>query len=141
MTLWGCNKKETVIDIDELTNEVISAAKFRDELQELDDTVLQNIYSSIQLSDIVKYKVYVNSTSAEAEELAIFEAKNEKGAQNIYQAVKERIDDLKFGFEGYLPEELIYIENAVIKKEGRYVLFGVGQNYEKINEIFNKHIK
>ncbi len=143
MIFTGCQKKEslTVIDIDAVSTEVINVAEFRDELEELDDTVLTNIYTTIQLSDIEKYKVYVNSTSAKAEELAIFEAKDEAKAENILQAVNERIKDLKFGFEGYLPEELQIIENAVVKKEGKYVLFAVGQNYEKINEVFMKYIK
>ncbi len=140
--LSGCSKKEDlVIDIDAVTTEAINVAQFRDELEELDDTVLTNIYTSIQLSDIEKYKVYVNSTSAKAEELAVFKAVDEAKAENILQAVNERIEDLKFGFEGYIPEELQYIENAVVKKEGKYVMFAVGENYEKINEVFLKYIK
>lgn len=140
--LTACNKKEdVVIDIDALASEVMAAAEFREPTQELDDTILTNIYSSLQISDIQKYKVYVNSTSGKAEELALFEAKDEAKAEAIFQAVKERIEDLKFGFEGYVPEELQYIENAVVKKEGKYVLFAVGQKYEKINDIFVKHIK
>ena len=142
MIFSGCEKKEAlVIDIDALSTEVINVAEFRDELEELDDTVLTNIYTTIQLDDIERYKVYVNSTSAKAEELAIFEAKDEAKAENILTSVNERIEDLKFGFEGYLPEELKYIENAVVKKEGKYVMFAVGQNYEKINEVFTKYIK
>ena len=137
----GCSKKESVvIDIDALSNEAIKAAEFKDQLVELDDTILTNIYSSLQLSDIEKYKVYVSATSAKAEELALFEAKDETSAENILQAVNERIADLKFGFEGYLPEELKVIENAVVIKEGKYVLFAVGQNYEKINEVFKQHM-
>ena len=142
MTFTGCQEKENlVIDIDALSTEAINVAEFRDELEELDDTVLTNVYTSIQLSDIEEYKVYVNSTSAKAEELAIFKAKDETAAQNILQSVNERIEDLKFGFEGYIPEELQYIENAVVKKEGKYVLFAVGKNYEKLNEVFIKYIK
>ncbi len=140
--LTACNKKEAlVIDIDALANEVIAAAEFREPTQELDDTILANIYSSLEINDVQKYKVYVNSTSAKAEELALFEAKDEAKAEAILQSVKERIEDLKFGFEGYVPEELQYIENAVVKKEGKYVLFAVGQKYEKINDIFVKYIK
>lgn len=142
LVLVGCEKKDgLVIDLNALSTEVINVAEFRDELEELDDTILTNVYTSLQLSDVERYKVYVNSTSAKAEELAIFEAKDEAKAENVLQAVNERIEDLRFGFEGYLPEELNYIENAVVKKEGKYVLFAVGQNYEKINEVFLEYIK
>ena len=140
--LVGCdNKNDVSIDIEALSNEVINVAEFRDELQELDDTTLTNIYTSLQLSDIEKYSVYVNSTSSKAEEVAIFEAKDKEKAEIILQAVKERIADLKFGFEGYIPEELKYIENAVVKTVGKYVFFAVGQNYEKINDVFLEYIK
>jgi len=140
--LVGCSKKENVvIDIDALSTEAMNAAQFKDELVELDDTILTNIYSTLQLNDVVKYKVFISATSAKAEELALFEAKDEASAENILQAVNDRVADLKFGFEGYLPEELKVIENAIVKKEGKYVLFAVGQNSEKINEVFKNSTK
>jgi len=71
----------------------------------------------------------------------LFEAKDEASAENVLQAVKERVADLKFGFEGYLPEELKVIENAIVQKEGKYVLFAVGQNSDKINEVFKNATK
>lgn len=142
LSLTACNeKKEVVIDIEALTTEATAGAEFREAMQELNDDVIVNIYSSLNLNDVEKYKVFVNSTGGKADELAIFEAKSVEKAEEVYNAVKERVDDLKFAFDGYVPEELKYIENAVIKKEGKYVLFVISEKYENVNEIFTKHIK
>jgi uncharacterized protein YihD (DUF1040 family) len=142
LSLTACNeKKEVVIDIETLATEAAAAAEFREEMQELNDDVIVNIYSSLKLSNVEKYKVFVNSTGGKADELAIFEAKSVEQAEAVYNAVKERIDDLKFSFEGYVPEELKHIDNAVLKKEGKYVLFVISVKYENVNEIFIKHIK
>jgi predicted small secreted protein len=142
LSLTACNeKKEVVIDIEALTTEATAAAEFREEMQELNDDVIVNIYSSLKLSNVEKYKVFVNSTGGKADELAIFEAKSVEQAEEIYNAVMERIDDLKFSFEGYVPEELKHLDNAVLKKEGKYVLFVISEKFENVNEIFTKYIK
>ena len=141
-TLAGCGDKvkETFIDIEKMSAEVLESADFRDEVMELKDDVLGNIYTSLKLEDIAKYKVYVCSTNAKAEEIALFEAKNEESAQKIYDAVKVRIEDLKYGIEDYIPEELKNVENAVLVREGKYVLLGIGENYDKIKSVFDKWI-
>lgn len=140
--LTACSQKnDVVINIDALVSEATTGAQFRETMQQLDDDTVTNIYSSLNLSDVEKYKVFVNSTGGKADELAIFEAKDNAKAEEIHKAVKERIEDLKFSFEGYVPEELQYIENAVVKKDGKYVMFAISQNYEKVNEIFVKHLK
>lgn len=142
LSLTACNeKKEVVIDIEALSTEATAAAGFREAMQELNDDVIVNIYSSLNLSDVEKYKVFVNSTGGKADELAIIEAKSVEKAEEVYNAVKERVADLKFAFDGYVPEELKHIDNAVIKKEGKYVLFVISEKYESVNEIFTKHIK
>ncbi len=142
LSLTACNeKKEVVLDIDALTTEVTTAAEFREEMQELNDDVIINIYSKLDLNNLEKYRVFVNSTGGKADELAIFEAKTEEKAEEIYNAVLERIADLNFAFDGYVPEELKYIDNAIVKKEGKYVLFAISEKYEAVNEVFVKHIK
>jgi predicted small secreted protein len=142
LSLTACNqKKDVAIDVEALATEATKGAEFREAMQELNDDTVINIYSSLNLSDVEKYKVFVNSTGGKADELAIFKAKDTAKAEEIYKAVKERIEDLKFAFEGYVPEELQYIENAVVKKDGKYVMMAISQKYEKVNEIFTKHLK
>lgn len=142
LSLTACNeKKEVVIDIEALATEATAAAEFREEMQELDEDVIAIIYSSLDLNAVEKFKVFVNSTGGKADELALFEAKSVEKAEEVYNAVKERIDDLKFSFDGYVPEELKHIDNAVLKKEGKYVLFVISEKFENVNEIFTKHIK
>ena len=142
LSLAACDqKKDVVIDIDSLATDATAAAEFREPMQEIGDDVIVNIYLNLDLNDVEKYKVFVNSTGGKADELAIFEAKSVEKAEEIYNAVNERVADLKFAFDGYVPEELKYIDNAVVKKEGKYVLFAISQKYEEVNNVFTNHIK
>lgn len=139
----GCSSsdKEKVIDTTGLVNDVMENVKFKDDLIKIDtDDILYNLYD-LNRDEIKSYTVYVSSTGATAEEIAVFEAKNKMDAEKVLSAVKERVDDLRFGFEGYVPEEILSIDNAVIKQEGKYVMLGIGNDYETINEIFDKYIK
>ncbi|GEM_PF-867829 len=142
LSLTACNqKKEVAIDIESLATEATAGAEFREAMQELNDDTIINIYSSLNLSDVEKYKVFVNSTGGKADELAIFEAKSVEKAEEVYKAVNERVADLRFAFDGYVPEELKHIDNAVIKKEGKYVMLVISPKYENVDSIFTKHIK
>ncbi|QSX05227.1 DUF4358 domain-containing protein [Sedimentibacter sp. zth1] len=137
----GCTAKEDVsINVEALMNDAKEAAQFEDDLVELDKDIVNNIYTSLDLADVKEFKILTSSTSVKAEEIAIFEANDANAAQRILDSVEERLSDMKLGFEGYIPEELAIAENAIVKKEGNYVLFAVGKNYKEIDSIFNKYI-
>lgn len=141
LSMTACNQKEVVINIDALVTDATAVAGFREQMYEIEEDVIINIYSKLEMNDLEKYRIFVNSTGGKADELALLEAKSEEKAEAVYEAVKERIADLQFAFDGYVPEELKYIENAVVKKEGKYVLFAISQNYDEVSKVFTNYIK
>lgn len=140
LSMSACSNKDLSIDINSMMNDATKAAEFQDEMVEIGDDIISNVYTSINPDDLDEYKIITSSTSVKAEEIAIFKAKNADSADKVLKAVEERLDDMKLGFEGYLPEELKIAENAILRKEGNYVIFAVGQNYTEIDKVFNNYV-
>lgn len=142
MSLVGCTKdKEISINIDDLIKESLDIASFKSEMVELDNGILEGLYSTIDLGDIEIFKVYVAGSGANAEELAVFKANDNKKADKIYKAVKARLEDLQEGFKDYIPEQYKIAQDGVIKKEGKYIFFMLGENVKEIEKVIEKYIE
>ena len=55
--------------------------------------------------------------------------------------MKNRINDLKIGFEDYNPDEMYKLENAVVKSSGNYVMMVICKDNAKAAEIINSYLK
>ncbi|GMQ62488.1 DUF4358 domain-containing protein [Vallitalea maricola] len=125
-TLVGCGgkDKDITIDISALAGDLTSKIEFQDDLTKIEGNSVESIY---QIDYAVSSEVYVSS-GATAEEVAVFELKDEKEADNAYKAAEERIDAQKQAFESYVPEEMEKLDNAVVKKIGKYVIVCVAND-------------
>lgn len=127
------------VDVDKVADEILTVMNFEDDMIVFDNKKLEYYYSSIDLSDLVKYKVYYASSSAKAEEIAVFEAIDEDAASRIKAAAEERNSDLLFGFEDYEPEEYSVAENAYIAVKGKYIFYIVGKNVDQGKKIVEEN--
>lgn len=142
LTLIGCTKEKDIsINIDELVKESLNVAKFKSEMVELDKDILEGLYSTLDLGDVEEFKVYVAGSGANAEELAVFRASDNKKVEKIYKAVNARLEDLQEGFKDYIPEQYKVAQDGIIKKEGKYVFFMLGENVNSIEEVVEKYIE
>ncbi|QUH30571.1 DUF4358 domain-containing protein [Vallitalea guaymasensis] len=125
-TLVGCGgkDKDITIDISALAGDLTSKIEFQDDLTKIEGNSIESIY---QIDYAVSSEVYVSS-GATAEEVAVFELKDETEADNAYKAAGERIDAQKQAFESYVPEEMEKLDNAVVKKVGKYVIVCVAND-------------
>ena len=55
--------------------------------------------------------------------------------------MKNRINDLKIGFEDYNPDEMYKLENAVVKSSGKYVMMVISGDNTKAAEIIKGYLK
>lgn len=136
----GCSPKDAdkKINISSTVKSVMDAAGYTEELVELDDSVVTNSYTLLDMGKVEDSSVFVSGSMATPEELAIFKANSEEDAEEILKAVDRRLEDLTLNFEDYRPDEMPKIENAVKKKTGVYVLFAVCPNSDAVREIFDK---
>lgn len=138
--LMACNSASA-----DLSN--VSAAKMADSVKEsitfVDD--MFNIKNEMvpdfyNLPDgVTELKVFMSSSGATAEELAIFKCDSAQTAEAVVKSCEKRIEALKEKFEDYIPEELVKIENAVIEKRDVFVMFVCADSTDSAEEIFAEY--
>lgn len=139
----GCSSGgDTVKDIDlnKLADDIMSGVEFTDELVKLSDNAVEDFYS-LPDGSVKSYIIYKSASGATAEEFALFDAGDPKNVDSIKSSVDERIEDLKFGFEGYVPEEMKKLGDAVIFTKGKYVFLGICDSPDSIKTIFEQAFK
>ena len=152
--LSGCGSKDT--------NEGISSAEVKEiSCQELMEVVLvkgeglntdstlyydednyaiqfEHLYNTSP--DRAEDGAYAYASSAVADEVTIIYASETDDVKVIKKHLEERIDRRINDFNGYKPEEVEKLENAVIDTYGRYVFMVVSENPQDIIDIINEEI-
>lgn len=114
----------------EITSKLQSEIKFP-EMVEITNKRLTRYYS-IDTKTVKAFSVYICSSSASADEIAVFEASNKADAEKIKTAVQARINAKIAVFQNYgKPQEYSNIKNCVFETEGNYVLFAVTDDNSK----------
>lgn len=120
LLLAGCGTKDTKnVDAAKAADDLKSALTFQDELSEATQELRDRTYG-ISADDVVSGKLYLSS-GATAEEIAVFEAKDDAAAERLLAAAKERVEAQKTAFEDYAPAEMTKLNNAVVERNGKIV--------------------
>ena len=136
----GCQeKKDVTIDVAALADALKSSVTFQDELAEPNESAIANIYA-VDEADVAAKKIYVGS-GATAEEIAVFEGKDEAAAGRIKTAVDQRIADQRSAFEDYNPEEQEKLSDPVIVTTGKYVILCVSNDNEAAKKCIDSYTK
>jgi len=97
--------------------------EYRDELAELAPAVVYALLG-VDSEDVVTQKNYFSST-ATAEEIIVFLAAGQEAAGRLKLALEARIEDQKDLYVSYAPEEVVYLNSAVLEQKGDYLIFCV----------------
>lgn len=124
--LTACGKKNISIDMTKLSEDLLAGVPFTDELTQVDEETVEYLYS---IDNAVSEIVYIGS-GATAEEIAVFQFASEEEAAQALPSVERRIADQKEGFESYIPLEVKRLENAVLEKQGCYIILCVSDGTE-----------
>ncbi|MGN0375507.1 MAG: DUF4358 domain-containing protein [Butyrivibrio sp.] len=79
---------------------------------------------------------FAYASSAYADEITVLYAAEDKDTDTIVKHLENRIDKRMQDFNGYKPEEVAKLEKACIKTSGKYILMAVGDQSDRIEEIF-----
>lgn len=74
----------------------------------------------ISEGDVVSGRLYLSS-GATAEEIAVFEAKDDTAAERLLAAARERVEAQKTAFEDYAPAEMAKLNSAVVERNGKII--------------------
>ncbi len=87
----------------------------------------------------VENVIYISSDSVmEVRELLLVEAKSSDDVQKLTELIKTRVESKKALFKNYAPEQSALLENYVLIKKGRFILYTVYDSPEKIVSAFKK---
>ncbi|TGJ77077.1 hypothetical protein CAGA_11530 [Caproiciproducens galactitolivorans] len=136
----GCASKAVkTLDTQEVANKLLSAVPFADQMSQIESETALQLYG-LDESTVAKSAVY-ESTGATAEEVAVFEAKDEKTAKKVKEAAQKRIENQREGFKDYQPKEMEKLKSPVLVTSGKYVILCVSDQNSTAQKIIDSYIK
>ncbi len=108
-------------DTKKIGDSIVKKIKFKDTLLKVADSMVISAYK-VDPSKIASASLYLGG-GATAEEVAVFEAKDEKSAKELENTlVKDRIERKKLDFKNYIPAEMTKLNSPVIVRKGKVVV-------------------
>ena len=102
-----------------------------------DDKVLVKEFSFGEKD--VENVIYISSDSVmEVRELLLVEVKSTEDVQKITELIRSRVESKKALFKNYAPEQSALLENYVLVKKGKFILYTVYDSPEKIIKALKK---
>ncbi|MEL7622408.1 MAG: DUF4358 domain-containing protein [Clostridiales bacterium] len=121
------------LDVAALGERLHTELEYRDQLEELEPEIVYTMLG-IDAADVASQKNYISS-GATAEEIIIFQAVDREAAVRLKEALAARCQDQQDVYASYAPEEVGYLQQAVLMDKETYVVFCVpvdGQAAEKL---------
>ena len=134
--LSGCGSKKEM-EAQKLADELLSGAKFVDSMNPISDTVIPILYK-IDAGDYTSALVYCG-TAATAEEIAIFQAKDDEAAARLLEAARTRVDHQIEVYSSYGPEAARTLENGVVKQIGDYIVVVICSDTDGAKKIVEQY--
>lgn len=140
MIFAGCSGRGNAVKPEptaaQLASDMLAALTMEDELMEISDEVIENIYE-IDDEEIAEYKVYVSSSGSTAEEVSVFKAAGKDGISYIETLIELRVQNQKISFQDYVPEEMVKIGSPLILKNGNFVALVLANDTKPAEKVFN----
>ena len=135
----ACGNKTDISDASavDVAASVKESLTFIDDMFEVKNEIVVDFYNLPE--GVTEMKVYMSSSGATSEELAVFKCKDSQTAEQVVKACEKRIEDLKEKFEDYIPSELVRIENAIIKERDGFVMFVCADSPQLAEEKFDDY--
>ncbi len=97
-------------------------------------------FIGLDYSDYDSYVYYKSTEALSVDELLVVKAYDRDDLQAVQTAVEDRVDDQITTFEGYGPEQVALLKDAVIYKRGNYIFCCVGADADKCEGVFKRAI-
>lgn len=128
----GCGESYS-IDPSALGSALNGAGIFLDTLTELPGKMLVSFYAVAEDVTAVLYR----GTGATAEEITIFTAPDDDGAQSVEQIAQKRLNDLANVYDQYNMTESARLRGALCLRRGKYVIVCVCNDNAEAQKIID----
>ncbi len=111
--------------------------------QKLNKCVDQDLVHFIEIdpSSTKGYFYYKSPEALSVDELLVVKASDRNKLNNFRDSVDKRIQSQLKIFEGYGPKQVAALKNALIIQKGTYLLYYVGDDGQKIEEVFRNAVQ
>ncbi len=135
----GCSgKKEDAKDVPVHTiEERIMQVASMENMKKGDMSRLKKLYH-LDVDEVQDFVLYTAQSNVEANELAVIKVKQENQAESVKEKIMKRIEAQEVKLKDYRPEQYYLVEKHILKVKGRYILFTVSKDAEKIANAFDK---
>ena len=99
------------------------------------DTYLSDVYG-LEPDTCIEGDLAYAASGVQAAELAVLQFTTEEDAASAEEALQEYVVNRQAAFTGYAPEEAALLENALVDRQGAWVLLAVCPNTEEARAAF-----
>lgn len=138
ITMVGCSQDNSnkSADLPKVLETMKSEVGFSDVI-ELDESGLKSNYG-IDADDVKQFAALVDASGIKCEEVVMIEAKDADAAKTVKEQLDKRMESKLAQNKDYLPEQYAIIKKCSVEQSGNYVSMIVGEQHEKLTEIYNK---
>ena len=128
------------IDVAQAADTLKNSLKFDGNMEELGSKMLESTYNGIAADSIETFKAYT-SPDITAEEIGVFETKDENAAKELKTVLDQHVTEQKDLYADYSPEGAQRLEKAVVRQNGKYVIICVAGDGSKTAAEVDKILK
>ncbi len=90
----------------------------------------------LDAADYEGVMLYVSVNYLEAQELLLVEVKDDEQLLEVEEAIDKRIENRRNDFEGYLPEQVLLLDDAIVTIRGNYIFLVISEDAEAYQQAF-----
>lgn len=133
LCLAACGEKTAAFDPEATPKALMDAGAFSEELEELEEEILVRLYEMDESK--VAAAAGFASTGLTAEEVAVFEMTDEQAAKDAEALLLAHLDYQKESNVDYRPQEMPKLNEAVVERRGKTLLFLVAADYSAAETV------
>lgn len=101
---------------------------------------LRKLYG-ISTKEIEEFALYIPKTNMEANEILILKVKNQDDIDEIKENIEKRIEKQSDSFRSYAPTQYELLENNILDVKGKYIIYIVSKDVDKISKCVDNDFK
>ncbi len=132
--LAGCGGKSYSLDEEKLANTLLDNVKFDCNMYQVKNDKIGDFITTENPEKEIMYM----GNGAYGDSFGIFTLSDEDSAKKTAENVQSYLTDLQESFQDYLPDEAAEIEKNVTVQKGKYVVFCVSPDPEKVQKLIDE---
>lgn len=134
--LFGCSSGAKDVSVDEVADSLAQNVTYAEQLNELEPEAVERAFR-VDPADISAVDAYLGS-GATVDEVSVWEGTDDSAAERIEQTLKDRLESRKADYSDYMPDEVPKLENAILVRQGKYVVLCVTADAENAQKLIDE---